>query len=311
MESYRSELAGLHVSGHLFRYAPPTAGPPDVAGAETLVAQAPADPLGIPQLDSEKRNRLLLAFAPIWEIDDTGDYDRPGTPIWKGTRPAVDTGQPRVYTLVSHTRFQGEILLQLNYVIWFAERPRQGVFDIFSGRLDGLIWRVTLDRHGTPLVYDTIHNCGCYHMFFPGPRLTARQSETFFNEPLLIPQQKTAPAGNRRLVIRVATGTHYIDRVYTGRESAATATVSYALAGYDALRSLPAGKHGHRSLFGPDGLVPGTERGERWLLWPTGVAAPGAMRQWGNHATAFFGRRHFDDPDLLERLFMPASPASP
>jgi len=34
-------------------------------------------------------------------------------------------------------------------------------------------------------------------------------------------------------------------------------------------------------------------------LWMT----PGAMRQWGRHATAFVGRRHFDDADLIERRF--------
>jgi hypothetical protein len=34
-----------------------------------------------------------------------------------------------------------------------------------------------------------------------------------------------------------------------------------------------------------------------------GVASAGAMRQWGTHATAFVGRRHFDDPYLLESAF--------
>jgi hypothetical protein len=29
------------------------------------------------------------------------------------------------------------------------------------------------------------------------------------------------------------------------------------------------------------------------------------MRQWGRHATAFVGRRHFDEADLLERRFAP------
>jgi hypothetical protein len=28
------------------------------------------------------------------------------------------------------------------------------------------------------------------------------------------------------------------------------------------------------------------------------------MRQWGHHATAFVGRRHFDDADLLDRRFV-------
>jgi hypothetical protein len=27
------------------------------------------------------------------------------------------------------------------------------------------------------------------------------------------------------------------------------------------------------------------------------------MRQWGHHPTAFVGRRHFDDPYLIDRLF--------
>jgi hypothetical protein len=63
------------------------------------------------------------------------------------------------------------------------------------------------------------------------------------------------------------------------------------------------GVAGTRSLFGPDGLVPGSERGERWFLWVSGVRSPGAMREQGRRATAFLGRRHFDDPFLLDRIF--------
>jgi hypothetical protein len=60
---------------------------------------------------------------------------------------------------------------------------------------------------------------------------------------------------------------------------------------------------GRASAFGPDGLVRGTERPERHTFWPMGIASAGAMRQWGRHATAFVGRRHFDDADLLEKRF--------
>jgi len=49
--------------------------------------------------------------------------------------------------------------------------------------------------------------------------------------------------------------------------------------------------------------MPGTERGERALFWPMGIESPGAMRQWGRHPTAFVGRRHFDEPRLLEQRF--------
>jgi hypothetical protein len=64
---------------------------------------------------------------------------------------------------------------------------------------------------------------------------------------------------------------------------------------------LPGG--GRRSLYAQDAIVPGTERLERYIFWPMGIASAGAMRQWGNHATAFVGRRHFDDPFLLDRAF--------
>ena len=59
----------------------------------------------------------------------------------------------------------------------------------------------------------------------------------------------------------------------------------------------------HKSAFLPSGLISGTERGERFLFWPMGIANPGAMRQWGTHATAFVGIRHFDDADLIDKRF--------
>ena len=68
-------------------------------------------------------------------------------------------------------------------------------------------------------------------------------------------------------------------------------------------RSLPLPGGGFRSIYGADALVQGTERGERFLFWPMGIPSAGAMRQWGNHATAFLGRRHFDDADLIEKRF--------
>lgn len=310
MKTYQHELAQLPVTGRLVRYAPPAADGLAVAEAAALIERAPAGPLGIPEFTAAEQNLLFLAFAPIWEVDVSGDYDRIGTPSWDDNPlPAVDTGRPRVFTLLSHTRFHGDILPQLNYVVWFPERPLQGAFDILGGRLDGLIWRVTLDRQGLPLFYDTIHNCGCYHIFIPRRDLVERKQKSIFAEPLLVPQRQPDFTGDRRLVIRVASRTHYIDRIYVDEETTAGETVFYTFAGYNELRSLPAGAAGRRSLFGPDGIVAGTERSERWLLWPTGIASPGAMRQWGNHATAFFGRRHFDDPDLLEQLFTPANTA--
>jgi hypothetical protein len=47
----------------------------------------------------------------------------------------------------------------------------------------------------------------------------------------------------------------------------------------------------------------GSERGERYFFWPMGIESAGQLRQWGRHATAFVGRRHFDDARLLDKYF--------
>jgi hypothetical protein len=105
-------------------------------------------------------------------------------------------------------------------------------------------------------------------------------------------------------VVRIESVTHCLQRVLAVPESAAA--VLYALDDYDRLRAIPLAGGGHRALFRPDGIVPGSERGERVLFWPMGVPEPGAMRARGRHATAFVGRRHFDDPRLIEQAFAPA-----
>ncbi len=215
---------------------------------------------------------------------------------------AINTALPVVYLKTSRARFEGDEVLQLNYVMWFSSRPAASPFDLFAGAIDGLTWRVTLGRDGTPLIYDAMHNCGCYDQFFPTAALRRVSPANRYEEPPLVAPQ-IGPGAPRR-VIRLASRTHYTQRIYAlAAKDRAVAGTHYSFANYDALRSLPVSGGGRRSLFGPDGLVPGTERGERYLFWPMGVSSAGAMRQWGHHAIAFVGRHHFDDPDLIERYF--------
>jgi len=107
-------------------------------------------------------------------------------------------------------------------------------------------------------------------------------------------------------VISMASGSHYVQHLYTMPLNAHGVEKSYALLDYNDLRSLPVPDDGRRSMFDEYGTVPGTERLERFVLWPTGVPNPGAMRQWGRRAVAFVGERHFDDPYLIQELFVSA-----
>ena len=266
-----------------------------------VFAHSHSDALGIPQFTARERELLFDAYAPAFEIDTTGDYDRFGPLAWgAGPAPTVDPAKPVVYKRIAFTRFDGKILTQLVYTIWFPERPPGDAHDILAGRLDGVVIRVTLDAAGAPLVYDTIHPCGCYHMFFPTARVKALPAPSGREEWAFVPAELPAVGAAQRMVVRIASRNHYVSGI---RPDAGGAGTVYQFADDDDLRALPTADHATRSAFGPDGIVPGTERGERFLFWPMGIDNSGAMRQWGNHATAFIGRRHFDDADLIERRF--------
>ena len=295
-ETYATPLAALPVAGQLQRWASPAQAEPDRSTIAQWLA-ASQDPLGIPHPDSAQQQALLARFAPVWEVDVVDDNDRIGGFYWDGGAQ-LDLEVPTEYRHISHTRFAGQTLLQLNYLIWFPARPGN---DIYAGWLDGIHWRVTLGADGQPLLYDSIHPCGCYHLFFPSTALQWRpgQPGQGLKEPPLSPQ--VAPAAER-LVIRIGHRRHYIERIYPDVHT--DTAIPLQAQPYDRLRALP-GKDGHYSLFGPHGLVVGSERPERVLFWPMGIRSAGAMRQWGRHATAFVGRRHFDDAHLFEPLFEP------
>ncbi len=246
----------------------------------------------------------IRAHAPVFEVDVVDDDDRPGFPVLaRDGLPGVDVTRPTLFVRVTSQYFAGERRRQIVYTLWFPARPRDGAFDLLGGRLDGLVWRVTLDAEGEPLLYDSIHPCGCYHQFFPTPAVRVRPAPDSITEWAFVPQTLPDARRGARVVLRVAARTHFLQRVTF--EDAPGEGERLTLAPDDALRSLPQPDGGRRSLFGPDGIVHGTQRGERWLFWPMGIREPGAMRQWGRHATAFVGRRHFDDADLLDRHFEP------
>jgi hypothetical protein len=289
--------------GQVIRYAPPNTRALPRSEVAQWLAEAAANPLGIPEPSERQLEALVASYAPSFEIELTGEHDRFGALRWLRNRsaPAVDAAEQVVYYHAALTRYGRHILLQLVYTLWFPERPPQSEADILAGHLDGLTWRVTLAPDGEPLLYDSMHPCGCFHMFFPTARAAPLPAPAGEPEWAFVPQSLPRVAHGERPVLRVATRTHYIERVRLVRGPDSVAR--YELRPYDALRSLPTLLGGSRSAFGPDGIIAGTERPERFPFWPMGIRSAGAMRQWGRHATAFVGRRHFDDPDLIEKRF--------
>lgn len=300
LQTYVQPLTSLPVQGRLLHWQPAPPGGERAGESAVTFSGWRRDALGrwLPP-NAAQLERVAAQHAPHWWIDSSGPADYPGTPVWQENHWTIDSRQPVVYYRLDHSYWQGKVLPQISYLMWFSARPATSSMDAYAGHLDGVIWRVTLDERGQPWLYDSIHACGCYHQYFPLWPLGLR-ALTRNEEPVLLPQA-VVPRGE--VALRLAAGTHRISRVVAASAvPIGNATMTYRLQPYAQLRTLTVAG-GTRNLFGPDGLARGSERQERWWLWPSGVRSPGAMRAWGHHATAFVGEAHFDDPGLLDRHF--------
>jgi len=300
-------------SGKVFRPERDEQSPPN---SSDILSLASRDSLGIPILSSDQQENLLSAFAPIVRVGSERKEDQIGHPKWvrgdASERIEIDVSRPALFGRIAHAYWKGKPTLQLVYTMWFSERPKTGAFDILGGSLDGLIWRVTLDHQGRPIIYDSIHPCGCYHLFFPASDLERQTlpEDSDLRETILVPERAPVLSSGDRILLTLEPGTHYLVSVDAVPEAQnMEASASYVVKTGDQvpdqdLRLLPLSDgSATRSIYGSDGVIRQSERLERWILWPMGIESAGAMRQWGTHATAFVGMRHFDDPYLIDRSF--------
>jgi hypothetical protein len=218
----------------------------DPALIENGFATALTDELGIPGLVESQWQALAEKHAPGLWIETASERDRPGAPIWNEQGPSVDPERPLVNYSVSFARFGGNPVVHLTYFLWFKDSP-----------IDGTVWRVTLDNQARPLVYENVHTSGRLHQWFPVQPLERKPRDGYWQEPALIPQDQ-APAQGATL--RLQAGTHRVRRVVAVEQAVASETRTYELRRYEDLYSLPRPGGGTRSLFGPDGVVAGTER---------------------------------------------------
>ncbi|MBI5590343.1 MAG: hypothetical protein HY881_07685 [Deltaproteobacteria bacterium] len=284
------------------RYAPEKPG--ELPLSRQIIEKTRSDSLGIPAYAPEDLQALFRIYAPIWEVQTQNEHDKIGTPFWNPEGElGVNTGHPMTYTLPSFTHFGKDILTQLNYIVWFPSRPKANLLDIYGGLLDGINYRITLDKNGEPLLYETIHNCGCYYMAFPTKRLHVREKNDYAESPLILQTPEVNPI-SEFMTIALKSRTHAVQHLYPLARETQSESAIYSLADYGQLRSLPCHTDGRAGMFDQDGVGIGTERLERFILWPTGVLSPGSMRQWGRQAVAFIGIRHFDDPFFMDKIFM-------
>lgn len=288
--------------GKLLRYDPPNMDLLSPRQVSEILRTAQQNPLKIPTLTPVQWQQLFAHFAPSWEIDTRNDTDKIGVvQLSSRNDPLINSNLPTVYTKHAYTRWRGQVLMQLIYQIWLPMREKTGFFDLYSGALDSVLWRVTLDNTGMPVAFDSIHGCGCYYILFPAQGYRAKPTKDCA-EAVLSPKPIQAIPSGHRLVLRLQSRTHYLQQVSLTDTTTNVTTRRYQYQNLDQLRALPLPNGEKHSLFGSDGIIDASERLEKYFFWPFGIASPGAMRQWGTHAIAFIGKRHFDDPFIFEHL---------
>lgn len=272
---------------------------------------------------------LARWFAPLFvqQADPEATYppseDRIGRVYLTGQADAIqvhiDIDDPVVYWTHQRAKVGDRRYDQLVYVAWFPSRPALTPNDPEAGRIDGVVVRITLDRHNRPAVYEFVRSCGCYHTLwvaefvesaarkqfgrpanghsFAVQRPTTAR-ELFF--PELIRDDGARP---RRPIAFVSAGHHLLMGVRPMEEEAVGARIvarrTYRLEPYATLTRLPLGE-GVASMFGSDGLVHNAGRKEGWLLAPTGMLSAGQPRQLGTMKIRM-DAYDYDDPRLLER----------
>lgn len=269
--------------------------------ADWMRAAYGSNELTLPLLQESQLDFLFAEHAPNLQIEFTDGNDLIGAPRWEGDHVRISNYYPIAYTLPSMTLFEGRKLIQLNYVFWFSQRKPNALIDLYSGNVDSIIWRVTLDEDGQVLLYDSIHSCGCYHKYFIASDSINAKSQPTSREPANI-FKLDAVATHDGLTLAITANEHYIVGVDSRSPNAGQESIPYDIRSYDLLNNLES-DGGNRSLFKGKGLIAGSERLERFTLWPTGILSVGAMRQWGTHATGFIEEQHFDDADLLSKYF--------
>mgnify|MGYP006271446937 FL=1 len=284
------------------RFVPPSASggfETPAAVARALRAAAADHLLGWPVPPATVLAQLARRFAPELAAPTAADHDLPGRLSGRDGQPRVD---PRAPTADWHWRlvhWDDRVLLQLVYTFWFTERPKSWLLDPYGGAVDGILWRVTLAEDGRPLLWDSVHPCGCFHtVFLPGERRLAlrRTDPPRAERPLVL----AGPSPGAQVRLAYAPDTHLLRHATIVTASSASTAVpvrTYALRPGGALH---AGRE--RAPFDRHGLLAGSGRLERFFLWPSGIRSPGAMRARGRRATAFVGHRHFDAAELLDGL---------
>lgn len=274
----------------------------------------------------------LARHAPVFTVERPNHtYNRIATPrarlAGKGdadpvqTEVFMDPSTPTLYVQSARFRTARGEYTNLIYRAHFERVPfRLRPSHISYGRNVGVLVIVTLDDQDRPLLYTTVHTCGCYLVFFPTTHLPASAYPKGW-DPI---HQKVwgervpgrlPPAGpmeaNQRPVFTLRDGTHRMmdARVMNPGEVSALQPQSLHLAPMEELLRLPVEGDGTTPLFEEKGRRRGYVKGSfkpletilaGWWAWDRYVGSDKAFFPDATGPPVFYTslkpwRRHASD----------------
>lgn len=299
---FETDLKDLPIEGKLRAFIPEKKIFFPEETVREMIEASMKNPLAVPWPEGIHLEKLIWSFAPILIQDVAASYDQIGEIIWEKGKVEVNPEKPAVYYYLSHAFLKGKPIIQINYVFWYSKRAGESPPWIEKGHLDGLTIRISLDDRGKVFMVDVENNCGCYHFFAPEKdRIDQVLSRALRFDPFVAQWLPAIPSGEH-LGIRINSGWHQVQRLIPVGHVADS--IPYALMPYDVLETLPHGDGQTESIFNSKGIVKGSERVERFILFPMGIPSIGSMRQRGHHATELIGKEHFDNPYLFDQNFV-------
>ena len=187
-------------------------------------------------LPQTEEQTLLTRHLPVFIIEKQNKpYNKIGTPKAQfsedGTeRVYVDAQEATIYTEKRKFITSSNTYTNIIYRIHFSETPYSLFpFHIGAGKNVGLIVIVTLNKANKPVLYSTVHTCGCFLAFIPTtylpndafPPRWPEKKQVIYTEILpsvLDPKDKTIK--NPTLMVLIRDASHRIKNIWLSDQSA-------------------------------------------------------------------------------------------
>ena len=173
---------------------------------------------------------LLSRYAPVFAIEDAQEsYNRIGTPgakLGPGKEEIiyVDPKTPTVYAREDQFVTGKGHYTNLIYRIHFEEVPGGfAPYYLGAGKNVGLLFIITLNNENEPVLYTSVHTCGCYLAFVPTsytpadvlPRGWKKERQDVYSESLpgLLDHRSESPEQDK-VVFVIRGGTHRVKDIW-------------------------------------------------------------------------------------------------